>query len=32
MYFASISESRRMKSVEIVLKMGEGEVGEWWRG
>jgi hypothetical protein len=32
MYFIFIYENRRMKPVEIVLRMEEGKEGERWRG
>jgi hypothetical protein len=32
MYFIFINENRRMKPVEIVLRKGEGDEREWWRG
>jgi hypothetical protein len=32
MYFAFIHENTRMKPVESVLRRGEGDKGEQWRG
>jgi hypothetical protein len=32
MCFVFIYENRRMKSVEVVLRGGEREEGEWWSG
>jgi hypothetical protein len=31
-YFVPIYENRRMKPIEIVLRSGDGEEGEQWRG